>query len=224
MKPNYSTTIALVVLWLATSNVILAGQGFLNVGMKSDYVFRGLTQSDGNASVNFYAQYKLDSGVYLASFISNVDYGHSSSANTEIDAVFGYSHNFNDFWIDAKYIVFTYTGDSNFNMSEARVLAGSGNSIITLGYSNNWAGTGDTLNYVEFAYKLEILDEYQMKAQIGKSYYIENIAINDFENFLISVSKNIGGVNVSLTATTTRGGIPDEFGGERIVFGVNHIF
>lgn len=57
-----------------------------NVGVASDYVFRGVSQTDGKAQV--FAGADVSSGIFYAgTWVSNVDFGDSTSA--EVDGYFG---------------------------------------------------------------------------------------------------------------------------------------
>ena len=64
---------------LATA--LLAGAGVAqaelsaNLGVQSNYYFRGITQTDDKAAVSGGIDYAHDSGFYLGTWLSNVDFG-----------------------------------------------------------------------------------------------------------------------------------------------------
>ncbi len=65
-----------------------------NVGMTSDYVFRGVSQTGGDPAIQGGLDYSHSSGFYLGTWGSNVgwieDFQHYASGNVEIDVYGGY--------------------------------------------------------------------------------------------------------------------------------------
>ena len=83
---------------LATA--LLAGAGVAqaelsaNIGVASNYYFRGVTQTDDKAAVSGGIDYAHDSGFYAGTWMSNVDFG--GKEDVEIDGYLGFGNDIGD--------------------------------------------------------------------------------------------------------------------------------
>lgn len=88
-----------------------------NVGLFSQYIFRGLTQTDSHAALQGGVDYAHDSGFYLGAWASNIswltDGGTYDSSSIEIDVYGGYGAEFGDSGIgyDVGVLQYIYPGD-----------------------------------------------------------------------------------------------------------------
>ena len=84
--------------YLATALLAAAGvaQADLsaNLGVQSNYYFRGITQTDDNAAISGGIDYAHDSGLYLGTWMSNVDFG--GKEDVEIDGYAGFANDIGD--------------------------------------------------------------------------------------------------------------------------------
>lgn len=60
-----------------------------NIGAASNYLFRGVTQTDDKAAVQGGVDYGFDNGIYLGTWMSNVDF-----ADAEVDLYAGFANEF----------------------------------------------------------------------------------------------------------------------------------
>ena len=60
-----------------------------NVGMVTEYFFRGITQTGEKFAVQGGLDYAHNSGVYLGAWGSNVDFGDGDEASSEVDLMAG---------------------------------------------------------------------------------------------------------------------------------------
>jgi uncharacterized protein (TIGR02001 family) len=68
-----------------------------NIGVASNYYFRGVTQTDDGAAVSGGIDYAHDSGFYLGTWMSNIDFGDASpKADVEIDGYAGFGGDIGD--------------------------------------------------------------------------------------------------------------------------------
>lgn len=89
---------------LASSTVFAGATG--NVGAVSEYMFRGLSQNADDPSIQGGLDYAMDSGFYVGTWASNVEWGAGGS---ELDLYGGYTTKFNDtFGIDVGVIGYIY--------------------------------------------------------------------------------------------------------------------
>ena len=82
-----------------------------SAALTSDYVFRGISQTQGNAAPQLGARLVLDSGFYGALWGSSVDYGDAAGSDAEVDLVAGWNRTFAGRWnLDVNLTRFTYPG------------------------------------------------------------------------------------------------------------------
>jgi len=90
-----------------------------NVAMTSNYVWRGMSQSDDSPAIQggFDLDYK---GLYAGVWGSNVEFGSDSDANMELDTYAGYTNEIFGVGYDVGYLQYIYPNDSkNLNFGEA---------------------------------------------------------------------------------------------------------
>src|SRR5690606_5821342 len=124
-----------------------------NVGVVSDYVFRGASQTDGGAAL----QGGVDAdwgGLYLGSWASNVDFGDDTDA--EIDRYGGYRTEAAGYVLDfgaGGYFYVNEPGGSDYNYVEFKAVASRAIGPATLGaavyHSFDYFGVDDEATYVE---------------------------------------------------------------------------
>ena len=87
-----------------------------NVSTTNNYVWRGMTQSANKTAVQGGMDVEY-SGLYLGTWLSNVDFG--SPATTEVDGYFGYGGEIAGIEYDLGYIKFAYLNEGDINFEEA---------------------------------------------------------------------------------------------------------
>ena len=87
-----------------------------NIGVTSNYLWRGVSQTGDDAAVSGGIDWAHDSGFYLGTWASNIDWGTGSGA--EVDFYGGFANEIGDFGYDVGLIYYYYptTGyeDSDF--------------------------------------------------------------------------------------------------------------
>ena len=94
-----------------------------NVGLTTDYIWRGMTQNDGNPSISGGFDLEDDSGFYLGVWAANVEADDNDtvagSGSIELDGYLGYSGSFNDdAGYDIGYIAYTYPDYDSWDFEE----------------------------------------------------------------------------------------------------------
>jgi uncharacterized protein (TIGR02001 family) len=84
-----------------------------NIGVTSDYLWRGVTQNDHEAAVSGGVDYAHPSGFYTGVWTSTL--GGSAQ---EVDAYLGFSGEYNDLGYDVGYIYYYYTNTDDADFSE----------------------------------------------------------------------------------------------------------
>lgn len=97
-----------------------AGSLSYNIAVTSNYVWRGVTQSDNNGAVQGGIDYKK--GIFYAgAWASNIDFG--TDASTELDLYMGLTPSAGDFAFDFGVLAYTYPGqgdDEDLNFTELK--------------------------------------------------------------------------------------------------------
>ena len=116
-----------------------------NVSFTSDYIWRGMTQSDGPAIQGGF-DYASDGGFYAGIWGSNVNF--NDGAGSELDYYFGYGFDMGGVGVDIGYIAYDYPdNDSDLNFEEIYVGLSMGD--LGLLYASGVDGAPD---YMEVSY------------------------------------------------------------------------
>jgi uncharacterized protein (TIGR02001 family) len=92
-----------------------------NVSLVSDYVWRGISQTDNSPAIQGGSDYK-NGNAYASVWFSNVeDRDNSEGLPVEMDVTFGYNNKFNSFNLDTSVITYNYLNDSTQDKTEFRV-------------------------------------------------------------------------------------------------------
>lgn len=86
-----------------------------NVGLFSDYRFRGFSQTDYNPAIQGGLDFAHKSGFYLGNWNSNVASTLYNGAPIEMDFYGGYKRTFGDFGLDVGVIYYYYPGSGEYN-------------------------------------------------------------------------------------------------------------
>jgi uncharacterized protein (TIGR02001 family) len=129
----------LAVLGLAASQAAVAGDFSANAGMMSDYIFRGIKQSDASAFAGL--DYEHESGFYAGTWGADVGQG------IEYDLYVGFAGAIGDFSYGVGYTGYFYTDDFDDTYQEINLTAGY--SLFSVEYS---FGTYDNLDGPELDY------------------------------------------------------------------------
>jgi uncharacterized protein (TIGR02001 family) len=142
-----------------------------NIGVASDYVFRGVSQTDEKAQV--YGGADLTSGIFYAGvWASNVDFLDSTSA--EIDAYVGVKPTAGPVALDLAAIYYGYTNEpdgADYGYWEFKaagsVPAGKGSVGAAVYYSPDFFGAVDGAVYYEVNGSFPITDKLSASAALG---------------------------------------------------------
>jgi len=105
------TLLAAVISAAAFSATVQAGEVSTNIGVTSNYMWRGTTQSGMGAAVSGGIDYADDSGFFVGTWVSNTAWGSS-----ETDLYLGYGGEAGDFGYSVTFNYYAYPSidDSNF--------------------------------------------------------------------------------------------------------------
>ena len=118
-----------------------------NIGMVSDYLYRGIYQEDASASAGI--DYENDNGFYIGTWGADVGDG------IETDLYFGYGGEVGDFNWGVGYTGYYYTDD--FDDTYTEINLGIGYGMFALDFaSGEWDGFGTPQDYTFTSLTLEL--------------------------------------------------------------------
>lgn len=202
------TTIAITSLLAAST---LSFQAFAteglsaNVAMSSNYLWRGVTQTDDAAAISGGIDYAHNSGFYVGTWASNVDFGDDTSA--ELDMYLGFGGDLGQgFGYDVGYIYYAYpdsaqTDSSNeYDFGEIYGSLSYSYFSVSANYGVNTddgAKLYDGALYISADAEFEVADGLTLGLHVG-DYSFDNDS-NDYTDYGISLSK--GGFTFALSDT-----------------------
>jgi uncharacterized protein (TIGR02001 family) len=140
-------------MFAAASGQVLAADLSYNLGVVSDYVFRGASQTDGSAAVQGGVDLSL-SKFYVGTWASNVDFGEGTDA--EIDLYAGYLTEVAGYALDLGVGSYFYVGapnGSDYQYQEFKAVVSREVGAATLGaavyHSFDYFGADKAATYVE---------------------------------------------------------------------------
>ena len=116
-----------------------------NVSFTTDYIWRGMTQSDGPAVQGGF-DYEADSGFYAGFWGSNVNFNNGNGQ--ELDYYAGYGFSLGDVGVDVGYITYDYP-DSDPDLKFEEIYLGFSIGDLGLTYAS---GQDEAPDYIEVSY------------------------------------------------------------------------
>lgn len=202
-------TFASLALCSAASAQLSAAEVTANVALTSDYKFRGISQTDTGPAIQGGFDIGFQSGVYVGTWGSNVDFANS----LELDYYIGYSTDLNDdVAIDVGYLYYDYPSTPDQD-DYAEVYASVSFMDFTLGgnYSDDYYNETGKFFYVYGDYEFALPEDFSLAIHYGYNDFDrsstnanagENVFLSDgadsYGDYNITVSKSFSGVDFSL--------------------------
>lgn len=124
MKKRLAVAAALGAAVIATPGQ--AGDLSANASVTNNYIWRGLTQTENEAAVQGGIDYADDSGFYVGTWVSNVNYGAGDVYSYEHDIYAGYAFQAGGLDLDIGYLYYNYDKEAEFDFGEVYVSVGAG--------------------------------------------------------------------------------------------------
>lgn len=157
-----------------------------NVGVASNYIWRGMTQTKDDSQVSGGVDLGLQ-GFYLGTWASNIDFG--DDADAEIDFYAGYGNSIENFSYDLSYIYYMYpSSDAELDFQEITLSLGYEIDALSLGASYSFGiDTEDN--------SAKTLDYAEATASYDFGFASFNLSYGDYEdtgdNYTVGFSKTI---------------------------------
>ncbi|MFL6713409.1 MAG: TorF family putative porin [Sulfurifustis sp.] len=190
-----------------------------NVGLTSDYRFRGVSQSAKDPALQGGVDYTHPSGFYLGTWASTIDFdagpGLNPDADFELDLYGGYKWKMSGIEWDAGFIHYAYPGSkSSFDLPFTELYFGGtyGPVNAKIFYTDDYTGpTSKSATYLTVGLTQELGSGFTLGASVGRSSGggIKDTFGDDYTDFKIGVSKDFFGVTFNLSYVDTSGISPD---------------
>ncbi|WGL15154.1 TorF family putative porin [Microbulbifer bruguierae] len=197
-----------------SSNTAMAQDGGVsfsaNVGVVSDYRFRGVSQTDGGPAVQGGVDLDLGNGVYLGTWASQVDFAWGmDETKFEQDFYAGYAgETAGGMGYDVGYIYYAYHGsDWDEDYQEVYGSLSFGDASVGFAYSDDyWAKTGSFM-YLSAGYSFALPSDIALDLSAGLNMFDEEVGFlngsDSYIDYSVSVGKEFGGLALSASVVGT---------------------
>jgi uncharacterized protein (TIGR02001 family) len=195
---------------LAASGAASALELTGNVALTTDYIFRGISQTDGGPAIQGGFDADLGNGVYAGVWGSNVDFKSydeetdkyvSTDESIEIDAYAGWATEVNGVGVDVGYIHYAYpTGDSAIDELYLGLSMGPASLTYYLGVDLGDKELGD---YVDLGLDLGEYNGIAFSAHAGYYDLDSSAGGDDYWDYKLAASTSMFSVDWELALTGT---------------------
>ncbi|MFV0509445.1 MAG: TorF family putative porin [Shewanella algae] len=205
------------------------------VTLASDYSFNGVSQTDKGPALQASLDYSSESGWYLGSFASNVDFGDGDDTWLELDGYAGYFYQFNEHLsLDAGLAYYSYHGESfsdDYNYPEAYAKWGYqspfGQSELNLWYSWDYFGTGAGHSIVMLAHSFELAPGHRLRLSFDRSTSDDTDKwqwqeSRGYQHYRIAYQTQYHGIDIELAGEDTS--LDSDNADARLVLSLSHRF
>ncbi|MGV6826351.1 MAG: TorF family putative porin [bacterium] len=165
-----------------------------NIGASSDYVWRGVSQTDGGAAVSGGLDFAADSGFYLGTWASNVDFG--AGGEVEWDLYGGFGGEAGEMGYDVGVVYYAYPSSDDADFAEIYgslswgMLSGGINYTF---YGQNDDGLFDNGDLYYFgALSFDLPQDFGLGLTIGHYDFENGGSDADYNHYQADLSKSFG--------------------------------
>lgn len=199
------------------------------VGVVSDYVFRGVSQTDTDPAVQLGVAFNHESGFFAGAWASGVDFGEGSDANTEVDLYLGFGLDASEsVSLSGQVVGYFYPGtDSDLDYAEL-LLSATFIDLVTLsvGYSNDVFASDETGIYYGASISHGFAESWTISAATGLYDFNRGVYGDDlpdsYIDYSVTLGKNVGPLDFSLALHDTNDDAVELYGDRladaRVVF------
>ncbi|WP_164503427.1 TorF family putative porin [Pleionea sediminis] len=175
----------------------------LSVGVASEYVYRGLSESGEDPAVNAAFEFRPQKGWFVRGFVSEVE--SRAGGNLEVEFAGGYRGRINkDFTYEGEVVYSIFTDEEGGDSDYAEVNASlTYKDFITLlfGHTNDYFGLDEAGTYVEGRFNLPLHDVIKTAAYVG--HYSLDGLLESYSVFGFDAWTNIGEIEMKLSFSDT---------------------
>jgi uncharacterized protein (TIGR02001 family) len=167
----------------------------MNIGVTSNYVWRGVTQSSDAASVSGGLDYAHESGLYIGTWIGSLgDSEDGGFPGAETDFYIGYGGEAGSMTYDVGYVLYYYSDIQDGNFGEAYGSLGFGDFSVGLNYTaysqaDDDATFGEGGLHVSASYGFALSEEIGLSATVGTYDFDTPNSTDNYEYAQVDVAK-----------------------------------
>jgi uncharacterized protein (TIGR02001 family) len=146
-----------------------------NIGVVSDYVFRGASQTGEDPAIQGGVDATFGGGFYAGAWASTVDFGDDTDA--EVDLYGGYRTEAAGYALDFGVLGYFYVNEpsgADFNFVEFKAAASRAIGPATVGaavyYSPDFFGADDSATYLEANAAYALADKWTVSGAVGHQW------------------------------------------------------
>ena len=160
-----------------------------NLGVTSDYVFRGISQSNRHVAVQAGARVDTEAGLYASAWGSSVDFASVPEASAEMDGTVGMRRALGVDWVaDLNATWFTYAGASQLNYVEWIATATwRDRHGMSLGVSGDVFASGRTGVYGQAGVRIPVHDTLRVELA-GGFYWLDRAYGRDYAHGQVTLA------------------------------------
>lgn len=187
-----------------------------NVGLTSDYIFRGISQTDENPALQGGFKYERElvqrASLYLGVWGSNVDFNDGDEAALELDGYGGVMFDAGPLALDLGVIYYAYPGaDSSldYDFVEYQLKAGHDFGFADVNASINYspdffAGSGSA-TYLQTNAAIPLIEALALNLHAGRQTISDNtrFGLPDYTDWSLGFGYHYSGLDFALAYTDT---------------------
>jgi uncharacterized protein (TIGR02001 family) len=192
-----------------------------NIGISTDYIFRGISQTQHQPEISGGFDYTHSSGLYVGTWLSNQDWvsqGYKDNSSLEVDLYGGYRGSLPaDVGYDLGAITYYYPGnkiDGTESPDTTEIYAALSWKFLTLKdsytVSKNFVGWYDYVNskktqgsnYLELNATYDLGSGWGVLGHVGHQV-VKNVSGANYTDYKVGVTKDIGYGTVTLAYSDT---------------------
>ncbi len=190
-------------------------QGFsAGVDIVSNYVSKGVSQTEDNFAIQPSIDYAWNNGVYVGLWASNADYVPRGDANDgadfEIDYYLGYSFSPTEKTsLDISYVFYDYPGieesiEDDYDYAEWVIGGNYDRYGLQVGYSTDQVASGETGIWYKGSADFDLFDKLSVNIEAG--HYDRSNFGNSYNWWGVDFNYDLGDFSLGLIATQTSDG------------------
>lgn len=175
--------------------------------LTSDYIWRGVSQTNEKPALQADIMYEHDSGIYTGAFASNVDFDEDvdDPAKIEVDVyigVYGETDSGIGWDISVQRYIYPRTTES-LDYNELFVLFSYSSAELEVGYTNDYFASGEDGFYYRAGFSHEFPELFTLGASLGFTD-VDTRVFGDAEpdsyiDWRIGASREFSGINLDLS-------------------------
>jgi uncharacterized protein (TIGR02001 family) len=186
-----------------------------NAAATSEYLFRGISQTDDHPAIQAGAGYSWSNGFYVGAWASNVDFGAADEdTDVEIDTFIGWNGDLGATNLDVQLVRYNYVGEPDGVDYAYNELIGkltfAENYTATLGYTNDYLNTDTDSFYGALGGTWEVGADVNLTAGVG--YTTIQGPTDGYLDYSVGANRDFGPVNIGLSYVGTDSEAEDLFG------------